>query len=140
MRSFTTCSLVFGICLSAALFFGSRPMSATNASEAHAEPQLAHMVFFTLKDKSPVARLKLVTACKKYLSTHPGTVYFSAGTLCEELNRPVNDRDFDVALHVVFKTKADHDRYQDAPLHLQFIEENKDNWTKVRVFDSVVEQ
>jgi hypothetical protein len=113
-------------------------MASSNASETRAEPQLAHMVFFTLKDKSPEAKQKLVVACKKYLSKHPGTVYFSAGTLCEELDRPVNDREFDVALHLVFKTKADHDRYQDAPLHLQFIEENKDNWTKVRVFDSNV--
>lgn len=108
-------------------------------ADAAAEPQLAHMVFFTLKDKSPEARQKLVGACKKYLSKHPGTVYFSAGTLCKELDRPVNDREFDVALHLVFKNKADHDRYQDAALHLQFIEENKDNWMKVRVFDSVVE-
>jgi hypothetical protein len=112
---------------------------ATNSARANAEPQLGHMVFFTLKDKSSDAKKKLVDACKKYLSKHPGTVYFSAGTLCEELKREVNDRDFDVALHLVFKTKADHDRYQDAPLHLQFIEENQANWTKVRVFDSLVE-
>ena len=103
-----------------------------------AEPQLGHMVFFTLKDKSPEAKQKLVTACKKYLSKHPGIVYFSAGTRCEELNREVNDRDFDVALHLVFKTKADQDRYQEAPMHLQFIEENKENWTKVRVFDATI--
>ena len=139
MKSFAACSVIFGVCLAAVVWFGSHPMAVTNASEPRAEPQLAHMVFFTLKDKSPEARQELVAACKKYLSKHPGTVYFSTGTLCEELNRPVNDREFDVALHLVFKTKADHDRYQDAPLHLQFIEENRGNWTKVRVFDSVVE-
>ncbi len=107
---------------------------------ASAEPQLAHMVYFTLKDKSPEAKKKLVDACKKYLAKHPGTVFFAAGTLCEELDREVNDRAFDVGLHLVFKDKASHDKYQDAPLHLQFIEENKSNWEKVRVFDSVVGQ
>jgi hypothetical protein len=103
-------------------------------------PMLAHMVYFTLKDKSAAEKDKLVAACKKYLSKHPGTVYFSAGTLVEDLKRPVNDRDFDVALHLVFKNRAAHDQYQTAKRHVQFIEENKENWTKVRVFDSVVTQ
>jgi hypothetical protein len=98
---------------------------------------LAHNVYFTLKDRSPEAKKKLIDACRKYLSKHPGTVFFAVGALCEELTRPVNDRDFDVGLHVVFATKADHDRYQDAASHLQFIAENKENWSKVRVFDSV---
>ena len=51
----------------------------------------------------------------------------------------VNDRDFDVALHVVFDTPANQDIYQTAPMHLKFIEEEKANWAKVRVFDSMVE-
>ena len=115
-------------------------MPTAHAAGAAAEPMLAHNVFFTLKDKSPEAKKKLVDACKKYLSKHPGTVLYAAGTLAEDLKREVNDLDFDVGLHIIFKTKADQDKYQDAPLHLQFIEENKENWTKVRVFDSKVEQ
>ena len=39
---------------------------------------------------------------------------------------------------ITFKDKAAHDKYQDADKHKQFIEENKDNWKKVRVFDSLV--
>lgn len=103
------------------------------------EPMLAHMVYFTLKDNSPAAKEKLVAACKKYLSKHPGEVFFAAGTLCEELDRPVNDRDFDVALHIVFTDKKAQDQYQDAPRHQQFIDENKNAWKKVRVFDSLVQ-
>jgi len=53
--------------------------------------------------------------------------------------RPVNDQDFDVALHLVFANRADHDMYQDAPRHLKFVEENKADWAKVRVFDSIIE-
>jgi len=101
-----------------------------------AEPMLAHMVYFTLRDGSDDARRRLVEACNRYLSDHPGTVYFSAGTRAADLTREVNDAQFDVALHVVFQTKADHDRYQQAEKHLQFIAENKDNWQQVRVFDS----
>jgi len=105
-------------------------------SAAPPEPMVVHNVYFSLKDNSPEARKKLVEACKKYLSDHPGTVFFAAGVLSEELNRPVNDRDFDVALHLVFKNKAAHDKYQDDPRHIKFIEEMRDNWKKVRVFDS----
>ena len=99
---------------------------------------LMHNVFFTLKDSSAEARQKLIAACGKYLTGHPGTIYFATGTRAAELNRPVNDRDFDVALHIFFSDPDAHDRYQSAPRHLQFIEENKDNWKQVRVFDSLV--
>ncbi len=100
---------------------------------------LAHNVYFTLKDKSETARKALVAACQKYLTGHPGTLFFACGTLAEELDRPVNVRDFDVALHVVFESKAAHDAYQEAPRHVQFVEEQKPGWEKVRVFDSIVE-
>ena len=101
-------------------------------------PKIVHNVYFTLFDSSAGARTKLVEACHKYLADHPGVVYFSAGLLCDALARPVNDREFDVGLHVVFWTLADHDAYQQHPQHLQFIKENKATWKKVRVFDSEV--
>jgi Stress responsive A/B Barrel Domain len=99
-------------------------------------PMVIHDVYFSLKDNSPQAKAKLVGACKKYLSNHPGTVFFATGTLAEDLDRPVNDRDWDVSLHIAFKDKASHDQYQSAERHKKFIEENRDNWKKVRVFDS----
>jgi hypothetical protein len=105
-----------------------------------ADRMLAHNVYFSLSDNSDAAKEKLVAACKKHLSGHPGTVFFAAGTLANDCDRPVNDRDFDVGLHVVFKNKAAHDQYAKAERHLKFIEENKDNWKKVRVFDSYVEE
>jgi hypothetical protein len=100
---------------------------------------LAHNVYFTLKDNSDAAKEAMVAACRKYLTDHPGVVFFACGTLCPALDRPVNDRDFDIALHVIFDTQAAHDLYQDAQRHHQFIAENRDNWAKVRVFDSEVE-
>ena len=100
--------------------------------------QVVHNVFFTLHESTPATRQKLVDDCRKYLSGHPGEVYFSAGVLCDSLARPVNDREFDVGLHVVFRSMADHDVYQQDPRHLRFIEENKPTWKKVRVFDSEV--
>ena len=104
-----------------------------------AEPEqrmLSHDVFFTLKDNSTEAKKQLVAGCKKFLSEQPGTVWFAAGMLVEDHQREVNDRSFDVALHIVFKNKMSHDKYQEAPQHHQFIEEFKDNWKAVRVLDS----
>ena len=103
------------------------------------EKQMAHDVYFSLRDNSPQAKEKLIVACKKYLTDHPGTVWFAVGPLADEMKRDVNDRDFDVALHLVFKSKAAHDEYSKAERHTKFVEENKDNWKKVRVFDSYLE-
>ena len=71
---------------------------------------------------------------------HAGTVWFAVGSLAEEVKRDVNDRDFDVALHLVFKNKAAHDQYSRAERHQQFIEETQNTWKRVRVFDSYVEE
>lgn len=134
MRKLVTALVIVG------LFVGGWLLGGRSTTEAGGKggPMLAHMVYFSLKDNSPAAKEKLVGACKKYLNDHPGTVYFSAGTLAEEFKRDVNDREWDVALHLVFKDKAAHDTYQDAARHDAFIKENKDNWRKVRVFDSYV--
>jgi hypothetical protein len=112
--------------------------AVANANVSTGDEGLAHMVYFKLKDASPEAKQKLVDACDKYLSNHPGTVYYSAGIRAEEMNREVNDVGFDVALHVVFANDAAHDAYQKHDRHLKFIAENKDNWESVRVFDSRV--
>jgi len=96
---------------------------------------LVHNVYFSLKDPTPAAAQRLLDACRKYLADHSGVVYFGCGTPCD-LDRPVNDRNFEVGLHIVFSDRAAHDRYQQLPQHLQFIAENKDTWRQVRVFDS----
>jgi hypothetical protein len=134
-------SFVLAVCLVAvaAILGGMRALVQAGGAEK-AQPMHVHDVYFSLKDNSEGATQKMVAACKKYLSGHSGTVFFAAGVLAKDCNRPVNDRDFDVALHVVFKDKAAHDAYQKAERHLKFIAENQDNWRKVRVFDSTVEE
>jgi hypothetical protein len=124
------------LALGAAVFVSA---PAAEEKKAGSGPMIVHDVYFSLKDNSADAKKKLVEACKKYLTKHPGEVFFAAGTLADDLNRPVNDRDFDVGLHIVFKDKASHDKYADAERHKQFIEENKDNWKKVRVFDTAAD-
>lgn len=100
---------------------------------------LAHNVYFSLHDRSPDAIRRLLDSCRTHLANRPGVVFFACGELASECNRPVNDRDFDVSLHLVFKSVDDHEHYQKSDAeHQKFIGECKPNWAKVRVFDSVV--
>lgn len=99
---------------------------------------LAHIVYFSLNEPTHESRAALVDSCREHLSGHPGEVYFGAGVRAEEYQRPVNDAEFDVALHVVFDTKESHDVYQVSPRHVAFLEANKPTWRAVRVFDTHV--
>lgn len=100
------------------------------------ETAVGHMVYFELKDKSPEARKKLVDACYKLLKNHDGVVYFSAGPRAEDVKEKVSAADWDVALHIVFKDAASLKKYGPHADHQKFIAENKENWTKVKVYDS----
>ncbi|HEV3256100.1 MAG TPA: Dabb family protein [Gemmataceae bacterium] len=134
MKLLLICCLALGLAV-------SMPHVASSADEkAAAEGAIAHDVYFTLKDSSPEARKKLVDACKKYLTKHPGTLYFGAGARAEDYKQESNDQEFDVALHIGFKNKEAYAKYRDSAKHRKFIEELKDGWKKVRVFDSHIEQ
>jgi hypothetical protein len=106
------------------------------ASKADAGPQVAHMVYFKLKDSTGANRAKLAAACKLFLTGHEGAASFAVGTLAGDLNGPFNDRDFDVSLHLVFVNKDALDKYHVSSRHDKFLEENKETWEKVRVFDT----
>ena len=112
---------------------GSLSTGATGADDG---PQVAHMVYFKLKDGSGANRARLAAACKLFLTGHEGTVSFAVGTIAGDLNGPFNDPNFDVSLHLVFVNKAALDKYHAHSRHDKFLEENKETWEKVRVFDS----
>ena len=96
---------------------------------------LGHYVFFQLEDSSQDAVEQLVQSAENLLSQSDGIVFFACGKRTADLTRPVNDTQFEIGLQIVFRNRAAHDRYQEAPAHLEFIEKNKTNWSKIRVFD-----
>jgi len=100
--------------------------------------RLAHQVFFTLHERSDERIESLIRDCQKYLTDHEGMVSFAVGRREPKYTRPVNV-DFDVVLHTVFRDQAAHDAYQTAERHTEFIAKQKDNWAKVQVFDSNLE-
>jgi hypothetical protein len=98
----------------------------------------AHNIYFALNVKSEEIIAEFMADSKKYLAVQPGIISFACGVRETALDRPINDRDFDVSLHVLFDSKAAHDAYQVAPLHNEFVARQKDNWKVVRVFDTAV--
>ena len=126
------------ICLALFAPVASFAVDAVARLAGRAEPQLAHMVFFALKDHSKDSRERFIASCDKYLSNHDGTVYYSVGTIAEDkdVQEPVSVKDFDVALHVVFADRAAKEKYLAHPRHKQFVDENREGFAKVRVFDS----
>jgi hypothetical protein len=117
--------------------FAMADEAQTTAADADAKSEpLAHIVFFSLAEPNDENRAKLVEGCKKYLDKHDGVVYFGVGVNAPEYNREVNDRDYDVALHLIFETAKHQDAYQTHPRHVKFVEECQGLWKKVRVFDS----
>ncbi|MEM1124571.1 MAG: Dabb family protein [Bacteroidota bacterium] len=54
--------------------------------------------------------------------------------------REVVDNSYDYAWVCHFKSKADQDAYQTEPIHLKFIEDYKDLWGRVQVYDNVLSE
>jgi hypothetical protein len=108
----------------------------SESDTTHAPPQaLTHAVYFTLIDDSPEQIRALIDSCVERLSGHPGTLFFAVGARTPDLSREVNDQEFHVGLQVIFDSRRSHDAYFDSPRHLQFLEESRSNWARVRIFN-----
>jgi len=100
---------------------------------------IAHNVYFALHDNAESPVQSMIDDCYVELSHLPGIVFFAAGT-CSDIARSSSDRDYDVALHVVFRDRAALDAYSTAPKHVGFIDKHSGNWKRIRVFDSCVRE
>ncbi len=97
---------------------------------------LVHSVFFWLKpdltaeqradfDRG-VATLANIAAVEK--------VYIGKPARTEK--RPVIDDSYSCALTVLLKDVAAHDAYQVDPIHLKFVADCKEYWTRVQIYDA----
>lgn len=90
----------------------------------NSDPMMVHSTYFSLKpDGSPDTRAKYIAACHEFLSSSPGIMSFWVGERAEDMQRSVNDQNFNVAMNQVFQNRAAFDHYngQD-PMHEKFIE------------------
>ena len=94
-----------------------------------------HMVFFWLKDEYNEEQRAAFRKGVESLLTCPSVSTGYVGTPAST-NRPIIDRSYDLSLVVVLEGLPEHDAYQVDPIHLKFVEEFKDYWEKVVIYDA----
>lgn len=139
--------VVFGwVGIFCVLAFGGRlyaevvpsPAGFLAGGEVQLGQRFIHTVLFWLKDGTTDSRkTALIKDCKELLGSISTVQYLAAGEPAGT-PRDVVDNSYDVGLVVHFKNAADHDVYQSAEKHLEFIERNNDIWERVQVYDIAI--
>ena len=107
------------------------------ATPTEATPGFIHTVYFYaaegLTDKRKAEFIEGLAELAKTPSIQK--VYYGppAGT-----PREVVDNNYLVAWICHFKSSEDHDLYQKDPIHLKFIKDYKDVWSKVLIYDNLL--
>jgi hypothetical protein len=81
----------------------------------------SHIVIFWTDPAQPNAADELVAGANKYLKGIPGVLHFHVGKMSPS-PRPVVDQTYQVALNLVFTSKAAEQAYQVHPQHIKFVE------------------
>jgi len=111
----------------------SLPVSAVQA--APEKKIFIHHVYFWLKNHDSTAdKDKLVAGLRK-LSSVKTIKSFHIGAPAAT-RRDVIDSTYDISWCLFFENKANQDSYQTDPIHLNFVKECSDLWTKVIVYDA----
>lgn len=97
---------------------------------------LIHTVVFWLKkDLSQKDRKFFEIELKKLKNISP-VDHLWIGIPSPTVKRPVIDDTYDFCLTVILKDLASHDRYQEDPIHLEFIEACSRMWERVVIYDA----
>ena len=95
---------------------------------------LIHTVLFWLKDDVDARQRSEFETGMLRLAGIPSVQRVHVGTPPPE--RPVIEASYDYCLTVLFDSLADHDLYQDDPIHTDFATRYRTLWTRVLVLDS----
>lgn len=96
---------------------------------------LQHNVYFYLKPGLSDAQRSVFLNGLKTLLTIDDMVEGFVGKPGGTAPRPVVDDNYDFALSTVFNDVAQHDVYQEHPVHQKFVDSCKQYWETVKVFD-----
>ena len=102
------------------------------------KPTLIHTVFFWTNEGTTDEQMKAFEAGLEKLGSCPQIQTYFWGPPASTEKRDVVDNTYDYAINVHFASKEDQDDYQDEPIHQEFIENHKDLWAKVVVYDNEV--
>lgn len=93
-----------------------------------------HTVFFWLKDELTEDQKEAFFKGVDTLTTIQPNVMIATGKPAST-DRPIIDKSYDYGLTCIFESLADHDVYQEDPVHLKFIENHASDWKKVQIYD-----
>lgn len=112
-------------------------MEKAAATPAKDETGFVHTVFFWMNENVTDEQKK--DFAKNGLSelVKVSSIYKSYFGPAANTPREVVDNSYDFALICHFKNKEDQDAYQIDPIHLKFIEDYKDLWKNVIVYDNL---
>ena len=99
--------------------------------------QVIHHVFFWLKDPTRQADADKLIAGLKTLKDIPEIRELRIGIPATTEKRPVVDSSYSVSELMVSDSIEDQARYQDHPIHQQFIKSCGELWDRVVVYDSI---
>ena len=100
------------------------------------DPAFAHTVYFWLKNPdNEDDRIQFEDSLKRFLNNSKFAKTNFIG-VPPKATREVVDGSFTYSLIVTFDSAESQDGYQKEAAHLQFIDECKDLWSKVIVYDS----
>jgi hypothetical protein len=97
---------------------------------------LVHSVYFWLKPDISAAQRARFRAEVEKLAAVATIEKLYVGPPAGVPGRDVTDRTFDLGLTILFRDAQAHDAYQVDPIHLSFVEGNRDTWLRVQVYDS----
>ena len=111
--------------------------SLAKANPMAKKPQMAHHVFFWLKNPTSIAdRDKLIKGVQA-LGKIKEVNMLHVAVPAETEKRDVVDNSYSVSELLFFDSLQDQKIYQDHPLHQKFIQEHSMLWDKVVVYDSM---
>lgn len=97
---------------------------------------LVHSVFFWLKPDLTPAQLDTFLRGLESLRGIKTVSSVYIGKPAKTEKRPVIDDSYSYALTLVFKDVAAHDEYQVDPAHQAFVNNCKQFWTRVQIYDA----
>jgi hypothetical protein len=111
--------------------------SAMPTMESKNKKQLAHHVFFWLKNRDSKEDLNKLIEGLRTLEKIESVRKIHIGVPASTEQRPVVDSSYSASELIFFDDVAGQDAYQVHPIHTKFVEQYSHLWEKVIVYDSV---
>jgi hypothetical protein len=107
------------------------------APQSPSAPPMIHHVFFWLNNPGSKADRDQLIAGLNTLRAIEVVQQLHIGVPASTEKRDVVDNSYDVSELMFFASIEDQKRYQDHPLHLQFVKDCAHLWRKVVVYDAI---